>query len=671
VRSTPITAAGRTALAIALAGWVGCGGVVRRGEGSGASEGGVDGGGSGGSGADASAGAGGSIPDASGGHPEGGFAGAGATGGSGCSPGSAGADGEPVYGPEGPSCAAGLDCGGVSCCENILVPGGCFPMGCTDDCFYPPYDGCHGCPEHNASVSSFTLDTFEVTLGRFREFVNAFDGTPPEQGAGAHPLIAGSGWQSVWDYNLPYTKEELIANLKCKAGEQTWTDLPGTNEVFAINCVSWYEAFAFCAWDGGRLPTEAEWEFAAAGGGANRTYPWGKEDPYPALANYLDSDDAPLVPVGSHPLGSGRWGHMDLAGGMSEWVFDAYGPSSYPGDGTPCQDCANMAGGKVRVHRGGGWANAAGYMNAAFQAADAAVFRTSSRGLRCARAGEDADGGLAGAGGSSDDGGQDASVGDSGPAICTLPAPSNCPSTSSGPAMVPMCGGYCIDSIEVTRDQYAQWLATKPVNSGQPDYCTWNADFHADAKCMGDSSVCTGSQCGNHPQVCIDWCDAYAYCRAVGKRLCGKIGGGEVGVHEEENPNIDQWYNACSSGGTLNFPYGGAPPGFASWDGFHPQFCNGWENLITGGENGSGTTVEVASLTTCQSSATGYSGVWDLSGNVREWEDACDEHLGTADNCESRGGSFMESAYWLLCEGGWWGNRDYVAPDWGFRCCAP
>ena len=115
-------------------------------------------------------------------------------------------------------------------------------------------------------------------MGRFRAFVAAGMGTqasPPAPGAGAHPTIPGSGWDANWNTSLPENTTELLASIKCIPFVfPTWTDIPAANEHRPMNCISWYLAMAFCAWDGGFLPTEAEWNYAAAGGDQQRAYPW-------------------------------------------------------------------------------------------------------------------------------------------------------------------------------------------------------------------------------------------------------------------------------------------------------------------------------------------------------------------------------------------------------------
>ncbi len=301
-----------------------------------------------------------------------------------------GGDGGPTqYGSEGLSCSGrtGHECQGQSCCQSIVVPGGDFAMGRsisgTDR-----YDqgNSNELPEHTATVASYSLDTFEVTVGRFRKFVEQYDGTPPPDGAGAHPRIAGTGWQSAWNANLPTTRASLVSQIKCSPDFQTWTDVPAGNEQYPINCVSWYVAFSFCIWDGGRLPTEAEWEYAAAGGTDNRLYPWGDEDPSvnTDLANDDYSDHSPFVEVGSHSSGNGRWGHRDLAGSMWEWVLDWYLDSWYSGAGHRCVDCANVTDGSTRVLRGSSWGRS-DYLRAAARNDNNPDDRYDYVGLRCAR----------------------------------------------------------------------------------------------------------------------------------------------------------------------------------------------------------------------------------------------------------------------------------------------
>ncbi len=283
-----------------------------------------------------------------------------------------------------PSCAGGLSCGCVSCCDAKPIPAGTFPMGRsesgTDAC--PSWgSGCLAIaelPEHPATVSSFRLDTFEVTVGRFRKFVAGYPANKPAAGAGAHPTVAGSGWNASWP--LPTDASALVAALNCEAGA-TWTDAAGANENKPITCIDWYTAFAFCAWDGGRLPTSAEWEYAAAGGSENRLLPWvGTAKPDCAHANYFECGKV-AMDVGSLPLGMSRWGQLDLAGNAKEHVLDEY--ANYTSDA--CNDCANVTFASDREHRGGGFNGTVTSMRVASRAWQKPTSRYADVGFRCAR----------------------------------------------------------------------------------------------------------------------------------------------------------------------------------------------------------------------------------------------------------------------------------------------
>lgn len=287
--------------------------------------------------------------------------------------------------------ASGTD----DCCHDLAVPGGSFLRS-----YDLAGDQHSGTPAHPATVSSFHLDKYEVTVGRFRAFVAAGMGTqasPPASGAGQHARIAGSGWNPGWNAQLPATSEALRAALKCEANLQTFTDAPGPNDQRPVNCVSWYEAMAFCIWDGGRLPTEAEWNYAATGGDQQRAYPWST----PAGSLALDREhasywltDGPgctangdpdcaltdIVPVGTLPAGDGRWGHSDLAGNVYEWALDFMG--EYP---ETCNDCANFVGSAHRELRGGSFAANPELIRAGRRIGIAPAERNELAGIRCAR----------------------------------------------------------------------------------------------------------------------------------------------------------------------------------------------------------------------------------------------------------------------------------------------
>src|SRR5208337_5313332 len=77
----------------------------------------------------------------------------------------------------------------------------------------------------------------------------------------------------------PIPTKSANAHLTCAQQHSTWTPSPGTQENLPVGCVTWYEAYAFCIWDGGFLPSGAEWEYAAAGVSQQREYPWGSTAP--------------------------------------------------------------------------------------------------------------------------------------------------------------------------------------------------------------------------------------------------------------------------------------------------------------------------------------------------------------------------------------------------------
>jgi formylglycine-generating enzyme len=300
--------------------------------------------------------------------------------------GAIGGGGTSAGGATPPSCVGlAATCGSAgneSCCASLPVPGGTF---------YRSYDNVtYTNMSYPATVDSFTLDKYEITVGRFRRFVNAGLGTqasPPAPGAGAHPLIAGSGWDSAWNADLPADTATLTAKLKCSATDQTWTDAAGDNEDRPQNCMDWYTAFAFCAWDGARLPTEAEWNYAAVGGDEQRVYPWSSpptsttiDDSY---AVYCGSSCDSSQNVGSKsPKGDGKWGQADLAGNLWEWMLDWQ--SSYQ---VPCSNCAIViaANADSRVMRGGRYYGKAANLLSAYRGGAQPELHNWYVGARCAR----------------------------------------------------------------------------------------------------------------------------------------------------------------------------------------------------------------------------------------------------------------------------------------------
>ena len=297
-----------------------------------------------------------------------------------------------------PSCAEPrFDCGSVDPCRTILIAGGELDMGRSDS-GADHFDGGEPDerPEHRVRVSPFLLDKYEVTVGRFRRFVESYAGAPPAN-SGAHPGIRGSGWQSLWNERLPVDGEALRERLEAlDAAWRAWTPSPADNECHPINYLDWFLGFAFCIWDGGRLPTEAEWEFAAAGGGENRRFPWGESAPDATRAVFdCIASGAPgcslrdLLPVGSRsPEGDGRFGHADLAGSLLELTRDGYEQDFYSRDSARGTDVVNLSfdvGSLYSVARGGSFASYGAGLRSAARGYVSRATRSWATGVRCAR----------------------------------------------------------------------------------------------------------------------------------------------------------------------------------------------------------------------------------------------------------------------------------------------
>ena len=281
----------------------------------------------------------------------------------------------------------------TNCCQSSVVPGNAVGATLAGATFYRGYDvsgTTANSMAYPATVSDSRLDTYEVTVGRFRAFVTAQLGTqsnPPADGAGAHSRIPDSGWDPSFNTNLIDGQNALSIALKCNSTSQTWTDNPGANESLPITCVTWFEAMAFCAWDGGFLPTEAEWNYAAAGGSEQRAYPWSS----PAGSLTIDcahSNYTTCVATGANRVGSesitgdGVWGQADLAGNVFEWTLDWAATYS-----TPCDDCANLTPGMTREFRGGSFGGTTPtYERTAAREGRPPITRLSNVGVRCGRA---------------------------------------------------------------------------------------------------------------------------------------------------------------------------------------------------------------------------------------------------------------------------------------------
>jgi formylglycine-generating enzyme required for sulfatase activity/serine/threonine protein kinase len=224
-------------------------------------------------------------------------------------------------------------------------------------------------PVHQVTISrAFDLDRTEVTVGAYSACIDARKCTPA--------VLHG-----------PFITEGLAAKL----GSQC-TGADRSRPSVAVNCVDQRQAAAYCEFMGKRLPTEAEWEYAARGAD-RRVYPWGSEPPTCDRSNFAPAagescGERPHAPieVGSLPLGSSPFGALDLAGNVWEWVADGWDPVAYQ-QGTSINPQVRGSG-RQGVLRGGGWDQASSTVRSTTRLAYDSTTGHVGTGFRCARSRE-------------------------------------------------------------------------------------------------------------------------------------------------------------------------------------------------------------------------------------------------------------------------------------------
>jgi iron(II)-dependent oxidoreductase len=233
-------------------------------------------------------------------------------------------------------------------------------------------------PAHRVELAPFWLDVTPVTNAAYRAFVEA-GGYDDER------LWSEAGWG--W---------RLEAGLEHPQGWQPEGDGAWSVRRFghdldlapdeAVEHVCFHEADAFARWAGRRLPTEAEWEFAASGApdGTRRRFPWGDDDPTPSHANLGGARLGP-APVGAHPAGASPAGVLGLIGDVWEWTATTF--TGYPGfEPFPYHEYSEVFfGDEYRVLRGGSWATDPSACRATFRNWDYPIRRQIFCGFRCAR----------------------------------------------------------------------------------------------------------------------------------------------------------------------------------------------------------------------------------------------------------------------------------------------
>ena len=457
--------------------------------------------------------------------------------------------------------------------EMVLIPAGSFEMG---DHFNEGSD--RERPVHTVTLDAFYMDTTEVTNAQHQVFLEQT--------------------RYAWQSRLPNRNNPALNH---------------PNQ--PVVGVDWGDAMDYAAWAGKRLPTEAEWEYAARGGLAGKQYPWGDGKPSAEKANYGKSrwDASKTSEVGSYPANG--YGLYDMAGNVWEWCLDEWDSDYY--SNSPVMN--PLAGnesieiltynyenlGLNRVLRGGAWNTSAG-----LRVSERSDFfqggNSSTYGFRCVSKTPRAE----------KDNTQMALI----PAgTFEMGDSKNEPEDrmkESRPVHTVELDAFYMGRHEVTVGQFKKFLRQTGHNYQYSAYGDWwgEEDFPS----------------LDHPMVRVSWNDAMAYAKWAGKRL----------------PTEAEWEYAARGGlSGKRYPWGDEEPSGKECNFADINADVGWANMDV--DDGHAITAPARSF-----QPNGY-GLYDMAGNVREWcADAYDKNYYSISPAKNPKGP--DTGGWRVLRGGSW-----------------
>jgi formylglycine-generating enzyme required for sulfatase activity len=577
----------------------------------------------------------------------------------------------------------------------MYVPAGEFLMGSADGDSDAVSDEK---PQHKITLDAYWVDRTEVTNAMFAKFVAASGYETDAEKAGKAWIFdpTSKGWQETAGANWQHPNG---------SGSDRLDQHPAVQ-------VSWNDAVAYCTWAGRRLPTEAEWEKAARGT-HGRKFPWGDEsvtgDRLNSADRNLDADWADksiddgyqfTAPAESYPAGASPYRALNMAGNVWEWVADQYDERYYVS--SPMQNPTGPVLGQFRVLRGGSWSNVQvqGVFRASDRRGDPPVNRSADVGFRCARSvGTGVPVALA-------------TVTSQLPAAVltnketllptnTVPAPTATlsPTATSKPSVatsrpVPLVAVATIEPtpslgigstmlseqdgmtlVYVPAGEFLMGSADSDVEASsheKPQHTVTLDAFWIDRtevtkdqyqKCMAAGEcaapICSVTDLGDHPVVCVSWQDAATYCAWAGRRL----------------PTEAEWEKAARGTDGRKFPWGNNAVAENLLN-FCDSNCtsSGKDNSVNDGYG------ETAPVGHYPAGASPY-GALDMAGNVCEWvADGYDEKYYASSPAQNpkgpdsgqyrvlRGGSLSDGQWYVRAAVRNWGVPDVWGVNIGFRC---